>query len=148
MRFSFDTNVLVYATDRSAGQRQAAAVDLLQRAASSDCALTEQSLVEYLNIATLKARQPLEAAARVVREWLQNFPLLVPTTSVVRDTLAMLAQYRLSIWDARLLAVCAVHDCRVLLSEDLQDNAVYGGVRVLNPFNLSNTHKIAELLQP
>ncbi len=143
---SFDTDVLVYATDRRAEHKRRVAADLLREAASFGAAMTEQCIMEYLDAAVRLAQQPFENALSIVREWLENFVLLVPADSVVEDAFLMLQRYRLSVWDARLLAVCAAHGCDFLFSEDLQDNAVYGGVRVLNPFNSSNARTIAEIL--
>lgn len=148
MKLSVDTNVLIYATDPKAGAKRAIAIDLLRRAAMLNCALTEQTLVEYLNAAVVKVRQPLNDAAIIVRQWLVNFALLLPTKNVLEDTIGMLSRYKLSAWDARLLAVCDAHGCNILFSEDLQDHASYGGVRVLNPFQATNFRKVAELLTP
>jgi len=72
--------------------------------------------------------------------------LLLPHATIVEDVLSLLARHRMSAWDARLIAVCAANGCEVLFSEDLQDNTVYSGVHVLNPFNRTNAQKIAELL--
>ena len=56
--------------------------------------------------------------------------------------------FHLQLWDAHMLALCAGNGCDVLLSEDMTDGARYGRVVVLNPFEPSNTKKLASLLQP
>ena len=66
--------------------------------------------------------------------------------TIVEDALALQARHLLSIWDARLLAVCNAHGCDHLLSEDLRDRAQYGAVTVVNPFNPSNAGLIGQLL--
>ncbi|HEY3778556.1 MAG TPA: PIN domain-containing protein [Rhizomicrobium sp.] len=145
---SFDTNILVYAADRRAGAKHVVASGLMEKAAQLDAGLTEQSLIEFLNVAMRKARQPLQEAAQLVSAWLSVFPLLIPNAAVVGDTLHLLGAYTLSVWDARLLAVCAANGCHVLFSEDLQDNARYNGVRVLNPFVPRNADRILEMARP
>jgi hypothetical protein len=45
-------------------------------------------------------------------------------------------RYRLSWWDSLIVAAAQLQNCRLLLTEDLQDRAVYGGVTVRNPFAL------------
>ena len=144
---SFDTNVLVYAVDKSGGEKHALAIQLIEAGEQLDTGLTEQVLIEFLDVATNKARQPLRESMRLVRSWLAAFPLITPGASVVSDTLRLLSSHKLSVWDARLLSVCAAGGCDVFLSEDLQDNALYGGVHVLNPFNPVNAPLIQELLQ-
>lgn len=46
-------------------------------------------------------------------------------------------RYRLSWWDSLIVAAAQTQDCALLLSEDLQDRAVYGGVTVRSPFKLA-----------
>jgi predicted nucleic acid-binding protein len=145
---SFDTNILVYAADRTAGARHIACARLLTAATSVSAALNEQSVFEFLHVSTRRRKQPLAASAQMVRAWLKNFPLMPNTTTVVEDSLTLLASYHLQVWDAHMLAVCAANGCEVLLSEDMTDGAQYGSVLVLNPFNPANTGKLADLLQP
>jgi len=40
----------------------------------------------------------------------------------------------LSWWDSLIVAAAQLQNCPLLLTEDLQDRAVYGGVTVRNPF--------------
>ncbi|HMN46793.1 MAG TPA: hypothetical protein PKE27_19605 [Povalibacter sp.] len=45
-------------------------------------------------------------------------------------------RYRLSWWDSLIVAAAQLQDCSLLLTEDLQDRAMYGSVTVRNPFGL------------
>ena len=144
--WSFDTNILVYAADRTAGNRHAASVKLLENAALGQAALNEKSLVEFLHVATRKLKQPLPDAAKLVRAWLNNFPLMTAPSTVLEDTVSLLTSNSLSVWDAHMIAICSAHGCEGLLSEDLADGASYGGVRILNPFNLQNAGALLEIL--
>lgn len=143
---SFDTNILIYATDMDEPLRQSAAVRLIETAANTDAVLAEQTLIEFISTATRKARMPFEVATTVVRGWLRSFELLTPGPTVIEDVLDLLDKYHLSAWDARLLAVCARAGCTVLMSEDLQDGGEYAGLRVLNPFNPANERFLAQVL--
>ena len=145
---AFDTNVLVYASDRQAGPRHRAAQQIVARAIGSDAAVTDQSLVEFLNATTRKATLSLADAAAAVRGYLMHFALLLPSSSIIDDTMALLASHRLSVWDARMLALCDAHGCTHLFSEDIQDGARYGGVAVINPFAPNNRKLLAQLLLP
>lgn len=53
-RFSFDTNILVYAVDRDAGERHGRSKVLLEKAARRDCVLTIQALAEFFHATTRK----------------------------------------------------------------------------------------------
>ena len=124
---SFDTNILIYAADRVAGERHAASVRLLDAAASGAAALNEQSVIEFLHVSTRKLKQPLDASATLVRAWLKNFPLMLAPKTVIEDTVALLASHSLSVWDAHMLAICSYHRCDALLSEDLADGDFMAG---------------------
>jgi predicted nucleic acid-binding protein len=46
-------------------------------------------------------------------------------------------RFRLNWWDCLVVGAAQLQECAVLLTEDLQDGAVYGGVAVRDPFKLS-----------
>src|SRR4051812_2213654 len=101
---SFDTNILVCAADLNAGERHTIAIKLLNGAAWTGAALTEQSLIEFLSVVTRKQKQPSAAVSGMVRNWLELFPLLLPSETTVDDAMSLLSSYRLSVWDAHMLA--------------------------------------------
>ena len=43
-------------------------------------------------------------------------------------------RYRFSFWDALIVASAKAASCRYLLTEDMQNNQVVDGIRVVNPF--------------
>ena len=45
-------------------------------------------------------------------------------------------RYRISWWDALIVAAAQLQGCDLLLTEDLQDGGVYGSVTVRSPFTL------------
>ena len=145
---TFDTNILVYAADRQAGARHVTSAKLLGTAVSANAALNEQSLIEFVHVVTRKQKLPLSHADAFIRAWLGSFALLTSPATIIDDTMSLSSTYALSIWDAHMLALCAGNGCGVLLSEDLADGAVYGGVHVLNPFNPKNAQPIGRLLLP
>jgi predicted nucleic acid-binding protein len=143
---SLDANILVYAADLDAGERRARAREIVRRTSDSHGGLTEQSLFEFFHASTRKGKTTHADAAMTIRDLLQSFVLLLPPRTVVEDTLALQARHGISVWDARIIAVCAAHGCDYLLSEDLQDGAQYGGVTVINPFNAANAPLIGQFL--
>lgn len=145
---SIDTNILVYATDKRGGARHDAATDIIRAARRADGALTKQAIVEFMNVAARKIKMPFDETLPFIREFLASFKLLLPTDTVVEDVLELLSRHNLSVWDARLLAVCKEHRCEYLLSEDFQDGARYAGVTVINPFNNANSRLLDRILTP
>ena len=144
---ALDTNLLLYSVDSDAGSKHQDALQFVTLAGRSGAAvLTEQNLIEFMHASLRKRLRPLAEAADSVRKWMAVFRIIVPDGTIVARTIYLLENHRLSVWDARLLATCASNDCNLLLSEDLQDGALYGTVRVLNPLNPANADIIREAL--
>jgi predicted nucleic acid-binding protein len=53
--------------------------------------------------------------------------------------------HKLGIWDAVILSAAAQAECRLLLSENLQDGFTWNGTTVTNPF-LSSRHPLLDAL--
>jgi predicted nucleic acid-binding protein len=147
IRFSFDTNILIYAADTGTGDKHSLARDMIRRAvAEGRGAIPEQSVMEFLYASTRKSPISFHEAMEYVKTLLSVFDLLLAKGDIVDRTLQLATRYRLSIWDARMVALCESHDCPVLFSEDMQDHALYGNVRVLNPLRESNRKIVEEVL--
>ena len=144
--FSLDANVIFYAADRTAGPRHAAARQILRDAVGGSAAIGEQALFEFYHSTTRRGRIPASEAAIIIGDLARNFTLMLPHQTIVEDALQLVSTHRLSIWDARMLAVCAAHKCHTLLSEDMRDGGIYNGVRVVNPFVSKNARIVRELL--
>jgi predicted nucleic acid-binding protein len=54
--------------------------------------------------------------------------------AAVQVALADAAAGRASYWDALLVATAAEAGCTIILTEDMSDGAILGGLRIHNPF--------------
>ncbi len=133
-RFTLDTNILIYSIDSQAGVRQGMAQQVIDLALRCDCWLTLQVVSEFYAAATRKGRMAVAEAAAQAADWLDLFPCLPSSPTAVRTALAAAASARASYWDALLVATAAEGGCTAILTEDLADGGLLGGVRVLNPF--------------
>jgi len=68
------------------------------------------------------------------------------TFDSLRGALDLAAEHRLTIWDSLILSVAARQQCRLLLSEDFQHGITWGGVTVVNPFQLPHHDLLAAVL--
>jgi predicted nucleic acid-binding protein len=147
IRFSFDTNILIYAVDITSGEKHPKAAELILGTAPIGRGyLVEQSLMEFLHACTRKTGVSFRTGVEYVETLSTFFEVLLPRQDTLRRTLEIVTRYRLSIWDARMIAVCASHECLVLFSEDMQDGGYYGDVRVINPFRPANRELVHEVL--
>jgi predicted nucleic acid-binding protein len=56
------------------------------------------------------------------------------TQAVLLEAMDMAEAHRLGFWDSVMLAVAAQAQCRMLLSEDMQDGFTWRGVTIRDPF--------------
>lgn len=129
-----DTNVLLYAfaVDKEPRKLEVASGILAQ----ADIAFSIQVFQEFYFQATHSRR--IEALtseeAESVIEALSVFPVQENTLALFKMALLMHRRYRVSFWDASILAAAQCLNCSIVLSEDLGHQQRYGTVQVLNPF--------------
>jgi predicted nucleic acid-binding protein len=145
---AFDTNVLVYAVDRSAGSRHLVASLLIERALRTRRAmLILQTLFEFYSVTTGKLKVRPEDALR----FLDRVRAVLDVHAADErdfDRATRGDRHGLSFWDALLWATADRIGARYLLSEDFQDGRVLGGVTFVDPFKPGNEGLLAEILPP
>lgn len=145
-RFTLDTNVLVYAVDREAGERHILSGRIIATALQTDCWLTLQSISEFYAAVTRKRLSSADEARDQALDWLAMFPVATETASAVHGALAVAASGRASYWDALLIHTAADAGCTAILTEDLADGTVMADVRIVNPFGSGALSAAAEEL--
>ena len=134
-----DANVLLYARDPGEPLKQRVAAAWLEHLWRSQAARTSiQVLAEYYVNITRKLRPGLvpEVAWDDVKMFLTWDPLPVDR-ALLEEARDIERRYRLNWWDCQIVAAARLQGCAILLSEDLQDGASYGGVTVRSPFTLA-----------
>ena len=131
-----DTNVLVYAFDRSAGQKREQALQLVTGCwENENGCLSLQVLQEFYVTVTRKIANPLApATARQIVAELAQWRLHAPEAEDLLQAIDLGQRWQLSFWDAQIVQSAASLGCRVLYTEDLSHGQLYGQVRVVNPF--------------
>jgi predicted nucleic acid-binding protein len=132
-----DSNVLLYADDRSAGPKRDRARELIREVMGAGTGvLSLQVLQEYFSVATKK----LGISADGARQRIELLSRLDVVILGVEDVLAAIDLHRLhqfSTWDALVIRAALNAGCRVLYSEDLQDGRRIDGLEIVNPFKVS-----------
>ncbi|NJD11820.1 MAG: PIN domain-containing protein [Gemmatimonadetes bacterium] len=131
-----DTNVLVYARDGSERRKQPRAAEWLLRLWQERRGrLSTQVLQEYYVVVTSQLKPGLApASAREDVRLLQAWQPVAPDLALLESAWDVQDRYRLSFWDAQVVAAAERCGAAYLLTEDLQDGQELGGVRVVNPF--------------
>jgi predicted nucleic acid-binding protein len=134
-RYFVDTNILMYAHDASAGPKHARAKALVEELwRDRNGVVSTQVLQELAVNLRRKAVRPLDA--KTTREIIADYlawQVVVNTGESILEALEFEAQYRVSFWDALVIAAAQHSGVAVLYSEDLNEGQRYGSIRVVNP---------------
>ena len=119
-----DTNILIYAHDCSAGDKHIRAKELVRELWQSGEGCLTPGLQEFYVNVTKKVSKPLtaEVAAQIIADlslWLVHRP----GVEDILDAIRLQGRYRITFWDAMIVASAIQMGCQTLWSEDLnQDN--------------------------
>ena len=134
-RHFFDTNILLYAYDREAGEKRQIARQLVEQALHQPAAtsISVQVLQEFFVNFTRKNLNE-EDAAQLVDDF-SCWQIIPNTHELFLSGLELKARWQLSLWDAMIVAAAQKSRSTILYTEDLNHGQHYGSVQALNPFN-------------
>jgi len=139
-KYFLDTDILIYAHDRSAGLKHDLARQLLERLwISGQGVLSTQVLQEVcINLRRKIARPlPVDEIRRLLQDYL-SWEIVVNTPESVLQALEIELRYKISFWDALVLQAAESAGAAVLYSEDLAAGQKYGPIQVINPLRETN----------
>ena len=129
-----DTNVFLYALDRSDPRKQAAAREWRGALWESHLGRTSfQVLQEFYSNVAHKWPDERARARDEIRDLLSWRPAAV-NSNILEYVWKLHDRYSLSFWDALIVAAAKALACPYLLTEDLRTGQNLDGVKVISPF--------------
>jgi len=134
-----DTNVLVYAHDIDAGEKNRMAADRIAGLwETRNGIISSQVLQEFYVTVTHKIPSPLpQSVARTLISNYSVWQVEVATADTVIAASEIEERYQLSLWDSLIIAAASHGGAEVLLTEDLNAGQTIDGVKILNPFDMA-----------
>jgi predicted nucleic acid-binding protein len=135
-KYFVDTNILVYAHDRSAGAKHDRARTLIEQLWQSGNGVLSTQVVQELCLNLRRKTNPplqIEETRRLLQDYL-SWEIVVNSPESVLQALEIEDRYKTSFWDSLILHAAEISGAAVLYSEDFSANQKYGSVRVVNPF--------------
>ena len=132
-----DTNVLVYAYNRSEPVKQQRAFQVLERLAVTGLgAVSTQVLSEMFVTLTRKIPAPLQVdeAYDRLRNYTLSWTVLEVTAMIVLEAARGVRDHRFNNWDSLIWATARLNQIALVLSEDFGHMTEIEGVRFVNPF--------------
>jgi predicted nucleic acid-binding protein len=146
MKLALDTNVPAYAECANGAAMREKALGLIEQLPVGTVVLPVQTLGELFNVLVRKVKRRPAHARTAVLSWRDAYPLVETSASVIVNATDLASDYGLTIWDSVVMAASAEAECRLLLSEDLQEGFTWRGVTVTNPFAPALHPLLASLL--
>ena len=134
-RYYFDTNILVYAHDSSAGAKHARAKALVEDTWRAGTGVVSTQVLQEFAVSLQRkvARPPdLDAIREAVSDY-QSWEVVVNNAASILNALEIQKRHQISFWDALVVHAAETSGASVLYSEDLSDGRVFGTVKVVNP---------------
>ena len=132
-----DTNVLIYAHDVDAGDRNAVARRLVSELWDSRRAvISTQVLQEFYVNATRKISTPIaRAEARQIVKAYAVWQTELVGPAEIQQASELEEEHQLSFWDALIVAAALKGGASRILTEDMNDGQSISGVLIENPFS-------------
>lgn len=135
-RLFLDTNILVYAYDKSHPQKSQIAQSLILEGIENDSlVLSTQVLSEFFVTVTQKTQTRMTAkAAKKEIELFRVAEIAELDFETIRSAIDIHIKSRISYWDSLIIVTAQMAQCTYLMTEDLNDGQAFGTLHVKNPF--------------
>jgi predicted nucleic acid-binding protein len=134
-KYFVDTNILIYAHDRSAGVKHDRARRTVEELWNSGGGVLSTQVLQELGInLRRKVAKPLpvDEVRQLIEDYL-SWEVVVNTPESVLQALEIEVRHKISFWDALVLQAAESAGAEVLYSEDLTSGHHYGTIQVVNP---------------
>ncbi len=139
----FDSNILIYASDRSQSERHRLATAAISRAIVQGAALIPlQALGEFYFVRTRKLRRSREETRGFIEGWRRTARIEPYIEADLDQAMAASEAHGLSFWDAMIWAVGERLGAALLVTEDMQAGRRLGGVTLVNPFDAAGQQRL------
>ncbi len=131
-----DTNIIVYAHDRSSGDKHADAREIMDYLwENRKGVISVQVLQEFFVCVTKKIFKPLPIKnARDILDYLSTWDVVANDKHITLKAIDIQERYQFSFWDSLIIQAAIQGQARIVLSEDLPGGQVVKDLKILNPF--------------
>jgi len=128
-----DTNILVYAYDKGAGQKYERAMHVISGLCKgSDRPTISTQVIQELHAQLLRFGYSTVEAINIARLYL-SWRVIAVTTELLERSFELRIRHGLSIWDSSIVAAAQLGQAEKLMSEDFQTGQKFDALAVINP---------------
>ncbi|NQV91406.1 PIN domain-containing protein [Candidatus Woesearchaeota archaeon] len=139
--FLIDSNVLVYAYDKTDEKKHETAFNLMKKCWGQKVqyAISVQNLAEFMVIITKKVPQPLpiETAQEIINDIIEHsgWKVLHYDEKILKDALMLYRITQKHFWDTMIAATMLESKVFHIYTENVKDFKEYKHITVVNPFD-------------
>jgi predicted nucleic acid-binding protein len=128
-----DSNILVYAYDKSEAHKQAIAEKIIEEFWKGPIfpSISTQVLMEFF--VNIRPKVPEGQVSKIAVAYLR-WNVVPNDAALFREAAHFYDKHQLSLWDCGILAAAKKAGSKFILSEDFQHNRSYEGIKIINPF--------------
>jgi predicted nucleic acid-binding protein len=134
-KFFIDTNIIVYVFSLES-EKKTISKQLIKQAHKRNGCLSFQVVQEFLNTAINKFKIPLKNED--IKKYLSEilFPIceVFPSEELYKSALDIRERWKFSFYDSLIIAAAIKSNCKILYSEDLQNNQKIYDLTIINPY--------------
>ena len=128
-----DTNILIYAFTIDEPDKQAKALKYLD---SCQPVISTQVIKEFSNVLLKRGNVRQDRIKEIIKEIAEIVWVVNEEVALIFAAFDIKERYRFSFYDSLIVATAVNSQCKVLLSEDMQDGQIIdGSLRIINPFH-------------
>jgi predicted nucleic acid-binding protein len=130
-----DTDILIYAHDRSAGGKHLRAQMLLEQLWVSGWGVISTQVIEELCVHFCRNAAnplPIEEVCLLIRDY-STWEVVPHTPASIQDTMDLVQRHKIPFADALILEAAERSGASILYSEHLSTMQRYGALQVVNP---------------
>ena len=136
-KYFIDTNIFVYAFDKTDKRKRQIANSMIKRALSEHVGcISFQVVQEFINVSTRKFESPLSVSdcQKYLNTVLTTLCEVFASLELYHRSLDIMEHWRFSFYDSLIVAAALQAKCNILYSEDLQHNQKIESIIISNPF--------------
>lgn len=135
-KYLIDSNILVYAYDKSEKQKYAMAEKFMENAWNdSNAIFSLQNLVEFYAVVTSKIEKPInkEKAKQILIDCYQGFEIIHYSYQTVIEAINIQNLHKIGFWDALIAATMEENSIEIIYTENEKDFKKIPWIKVKNP---------------
>ena len=127
-----DTTILIYAFTSDEPDKQEKTLKFLD---NCHPVISTQVLREFANVLLKKEKVSHDRIKETIGGITEIASIINENSALILDSIDIHERYKFSFYDSLIIAAAINANCRILLSEDLQDGQVIEGrLKIVNPF--------------